>query len=73
MDSPRRATVGQTVVCPLHDMTNSGAWNQPTVTLTVAASGPAQFIANTASVHTGSPQDDSNLANNSVTVNVTSR
>lgn len=62
--------VGQTVVCPLRDMRNSGLWNQATITLTVAASGPAQLIANTASVHTVSPQDDSNLANNSVTVTV---
>lgn len=67
------SAVGQTVVCRLQDMTNSGAWNQATITLTVAASGPAQLITNTASVHTVSPQDDSNLANNSVTVNVTTK
>lgn len=67
------SAVGQTVVCPLHDMTNSGLWNQATITLTVGASGPAQLIANTASVHAVSPQDDSNLANNSVTVNVATR
>ena len=67
------SAVGQSVVCPLHDMTNSGLSNQATITLTVAASGPAQLIANTATVHTVSPQDDSNLANNSVTVNVASR
>jgi uncharacterized repeat protein (TIGR01451 family) len=67
------SAVGQTVVCPLRDMTNSGISNQATITLTVAAPGVAQQIVNTASVHTVSPQDDSNLANNSVTVNVTTR
>jgi uncharacterized repeat protein (TIGR01451 family) len=67
------SAVGQTVVCPLRDMTNAGLPNQATITLTVAASGPAQLIANTATVHTASPQDDSNLVNNSVTVNVASR
>lgn len=67
------SAVGQTVVCPLRDMTNSGLPNQATITLTVAASGPAQLVANTATVHTASPQDDSNLANNSVTVNVATR
>ena len=67
------SAVGQTVVCPLRDMRNGGPWNQATITLTVAVSGVAQLIANTASVHTVSPQDDSSLANNSVTVNVASR
>ena len=67
------SAVGQTVVCPLRDMTNSGLSNQATITLTVAASGPAQLLTNTASVHTVAPQNDSNLANNSVTVNVASR
>jgi uncharacterized repeat protein (TIGR01451 family) len=67
------SAVGQTVVCPLRDMTNAGLPNQATITLTVAASGPAQLIANTATVHTASPQDDSNLANNSVTINVATR
>lgn len=67
------SAVGQTVVCPLRDMTNGGVPNQATITLTVAASGPAQLIANTATVHTASPQDDSNLTNNSVTVNVATR
>lgn len=66
------SAVGQTVACPLRDMTNSGQSNQATITLTVAASA-AQLIANTASVHTVVPQDDSNLANNSVTVNVVAR
>jgi uncharacterized repeat protein (TIGR01451 family) len=67
------SAVGQTVVCPLRDMTNAGLPNQATITLTVAASGPAQLIANTATVHTASPQNDSNVANNSVTVDVASR
>lgn len=66
------SAVGQTVVCPLRDMTNGGLSNQATITLTVA-SGAAQLVANTASVHTVSPQDDSNLVNNSVTVNVATR
>ena len=67
------SAVGQTVVCSLQDMTTGGLTNQATITLTVASSGPAQLIANTASVHTAAPQDDSNLANNSVTVNVATR
>ena len=67
------SAVGQTVVCSLHDMTNSGTANQATITLTVAVSGVPQLIANTASVHSVAPQDDSNLANNSVTVNVASK
>lgn len=62
-----------TVVCPLQDMTVGGVWNQATVTLTVTAPGTAQQIVNTASAHTVSPQDDSNLANNSVTVNVATK
>jgi uncharacterized repeat protein (TIGR01451 family) len=67
------SAVGQTVVFPLQDLTKGGVANQATITLTVAASGPAQLIANTATVHTAAPQDDSNLANNSVTVNVATR
>lgn len=67
------SAVGQTVLCPLRDTTNGGAFGQFTVTLTVTAPGVAQQIANTASVHTVSPQDDSNLANNSVTVNVATK
>lgn len=65
--------VGPTVVCQLQDMTTGGLTNQATITLTVAASGTAQLISNTASVHTAASQDDSNLANNSVTVNVATR
>ena len=67
------SAVGQTIACPLQDMTIGGLTNQATITITVTSSGPAQLIANTATVHTVSPQDDSNLANNSVTVNVTTR
>lgn len=67
------SAVGQTVVCPLQDMTIGGLTNQATITITVTSSGPAQLIANTASVHTVSSQGDSNLANNSVTVNVATR
>ena len=67
------SAVGQTVVCPVLDMTVGGLSNQATIILTVVASGaPGQFV-NTASVHTVAPQDDSNPGNNSVTVNVTSR
>lgn len=67
------SAVGQTVVCTLRDMQNGGPWGQATITLTVAASSVAQQIVNTASVHTISPQDDSSLANNSVTVSVTTK
>jgi uncharacterized repeat protein (TIGR01451 family) len=67
------SAVGQTVACPVNDMTINGLSNQATITLTVTASSVAQPIANTASVHTVSPQDDSNLANNSVTVSVTTK
>jgi uncharacterized repeat protein (TIGR01451 family) len=67
------SAVGQTVVCPLDDMTNGGLTGQATITLTVRAPSLAQQIVNTASVHTVSPQDDSNPANNSLTVTVTTR
>jgi uncharacterized repeat protein (TIGR01451 family) len=65
--------VGQTVACPLQDMTNGGLAGQAAITITVTASGVPQQIVNTASVHTVLPQTDSNIANNSVTVNVTSK
>ncbi|HXB75566.1 MAG TPA: DUF11 domain-containing protein [Candidatus Acidoferrales bacterium] len=65
--------VGQTVACPLVDLQNGGATGQVTVTLTVTASSVAQQIVNTASVHTVLPQTDSNPANNSVTVSVTTK
>lgn len=67
------SAVGQTVMCPLFDMQNGGPTGQGTVVVTVAASGVAQQILNTATVHTVLPQTDSNLANNSVTVTVTTK
>jgi hypothetical protein len=65
--------VGQTVSCRIGDLDNGGAFNQATIALTVAASGAPQQIVNTASVHTVSPQDDSNPTNNGVTVTVTTK
>lgn len=67
------SAVGQTVVCPLHDLTIGGTSNQATITLTVLASNTPQQIVNTATVHTVAPLDDSNTNNNSVTVTVTSK
>ena len=67
------SAVGQTVMCPLNDMQTGGTTNQATIILTVATSGAAQQIVNTASVHTVLPQTDSNPANNSVTVTVTTK
>ena len=67
------SAVGQTVMCPLIDLQNGGAFGQDTITITVAASSVAQQIVNTASVHTVLPQTDANLTNNSVTVTVTTR
>lgn len=64
---------GQTVVCPLDDLQGSGTPNQVTITLDVVASGVPQAIANTASVLTVLPQTDSNTANNSTTVSVTTK
>ena len=67
------SVVGQTVMCPLRDMTNSGVWNQATVTVTVAAPAVAQQTVNTASIHPIAPQDDPSLTNNSVTVTVATK
>lgn len=67
------SAVGQTVTCPLFDMQNGGLTGQATLVLTVTASSVAQQIVNTATVHTVLPQTDSNLANNSTTVIVTTR
>jgi len=67
------SAVGQTVMCPLFDMQNGGTTGQANITLTVTASGVAQQIVNTASVHTVFPQTDSNPANNSATVSVTTK
>jgi uncharacterized repeat protein (TIGR01451 family) len=67
------SAVGQTVTFPLFDMQNGGTTGQATITLTVTASSVAQQIVNTASVHTVLPQTDSNTANNSATVSVTTK
>jgi uncharacterized repeat protein (TIGR01451 family) len=67
------SVVGQTVSCRIGDLDNGGAFNQATIALTVAASGAPQQIVNTASVHTVSPQEDSNPTNNGVTVSVTTK
>jgi uncharacterized repeat protein (TIGR01451 family) len=65
--------VGQTVTCPLFDLQNGGTTGQVTITLTVTASSVSQQIVNTASAATVLPQTDSNPANNSVTVTVTTK
>jgi uncharacterized repeat protein (TIGR01451 family) len=67
------SVVGQTVTCPFGDLQNVGPANQVTVTLNVEAPSAPQQIANTASVHTVLPQTDSQIANNSVTVSVTTK
>jgi uncharacterized repeat protein (TIGR01451 family) len=67
------SVVGQTVSCRISDLDTGGTFGQATITLTVIASGAPQQIVNTASVHTVSPQDDSNPTNNSVTVTVTTK
>ena len=64
---------GQTVMCPLDELQSAGASNQATITLTVIASGAPQQVVNTASVLTALPQTDSNTANNSATVTVTTK
>lgn len=64
---------GQVVMCPLRDLQNGGTSGQATITLTVVASGAPQQIVNTASVLTVLPQTDSNPANNSATVVVTTK
>ncbi|HYL74028.1 MAG TPA: DUF11 domain-containing protein [Bryobacteraceae bacterium] len=73
VEVPFCSAVGQTVMCPLFDLQNGGTTGQVTITLTVTASSVAQQIVNTASVHTVSPQTDSNPANNSATVSVTTK
>ena len=67
------SAVGQSVMCPIPDLQNGGLSGQATIVIAVNASSVAQQIVNTASVHTILPQDDSNTANNSVTVTVVSR
>ena len=73
VEVPVCTAVGQAVTCPLFDMQNGGTTGQATITLTVKASSVAQQIVNTASAHTVLPQTDSNPANNSVTVIVTTK
>jgi uncharacterized repeat protein (TIGR01451 family) len=73
VEVPFCSAAGQTVMCPLFDMQNGGPTAQETITITVAASSVAQQIVNTASVHTVSPQTDSNPANNTITVIVTTK
>jgi uncharacterized repeat protein (TIGR01451 family) len=70
---PWCSVVGQTVMCPIDELQNGGVSGQVTITLTVMAPSVPLAIANTASVHTVLPQEDSNTANNSVTVNVTAK
>jgi uncharacterized repeat protein (TIGR01451 family) len=67
------SVVGQTVMCAIPDLQNGGLSGQATIAITVRASSIPQQIVNTATVHTVLPQDDSNLANNSTTVSVTSK
>jgi hypothetical protein len=55
------------------DLQNGGLSGQATIALTVRASSVAQQIVNTASIHTFLPQEDSNIANNSATVSVTTK
>ncbi len=61
---------GQTVTCPLNELQNGSLAD---ITLTVVASAAPQQIVNAASALTVLPQTDSNTANNSVTVTVTSK
>ena len=64
---------GQTVTCPLNELQNGGTAGQASITLTVIASGAPQSIVNAAWALTVLPQTDSNAANNSATVTVTSK
>ena len=64
---------GQTVTCPLNELQAGGTSGQATITLTVVASSAPQQIVNTASVVTVLPQTDSNTANDSATVSVTTK
>jgi uncharacterized repeat protein (TIGR01451 family) len=67
------SAVGQTLMCPLFDLTNGGLFGQDTITITVAASGVPQQIVNTASIHTVLPQENLNSTNDSVTVTVATK
>jgi len=52
---------------------NGGTAGQATITLTVVASGTPQQIVNTATALTVLSQSDTNPANNTATVTVTSK
>jgi uncharacterized repeat protein (TIGR01451 family) len=64
--------VGQTVTCQIPDHINQNGQSS-TLSLTVTAPSTAQQILNTASIAFTSPQTDSNPANNTVTIAVTSK
>ncbi len=67
------SATGQTVTCSLGELQNGGTSGQVTVTLNVVAPGTPQQIVNTASALMVLPQEDSNAANNSVSVTVASK
>jgi uncharacterized repeat protein (TIGR01451 family) len=64
--------VGQTVTCQIPDQINQNGQSS-TLSLTVTAPSTAQQILNTASIAFASPQTDSNTANNTMTIAVTSK
>lgn len=66
------SAVGQAVTCQVPDRTNQNGQSS-TIALTVTAPSTAQQIANVASIAFTSPQTDSNTANNSVSIIVTSK
>jgi len=66
------AAVGQTVTCVIPDQINQNGQSS-TISLTVKAPDAPQPILNTASVAFTSPQTDSNTANNTVTIAVTTK
>lgn len=66
------AAVDQTVTCQIPDHINQNGQSS-TISLTVTAPITAQQIVNTASIAFTSPQTDSNTANDTLTVAVTSK
>lgn len=66
------SAVGQTVTCQVVDHVNLNGQSS-TIALTVTAPGTAQQIVNSASIAFTSPQTDSNLANNTLSIVVTSK
>jgi uncharacterized repeat protein (TIGR01451 family) len=64
--------VAQTVTCQIPDHINQNGQSS-TLSLTVTAPTTAQQILNTASIAFTSPQTDSNAANNTMTIAVTSK